>query len=329
MIDFTHEVGEPEDRHPPLILRATQGSLAHMVRRFRSRWSILVCCAWMSVHCGGSDGMETGAEQGLAGEGGSSEALNPDVDWEAWNVVYSPMYSAYDGEHVYSLPVYIDGVATTPEDWQAIPSDAVSFAEWQSDDGSQQGVLVTVEQAAPEVTLAAHSGDLGGKTTLFVTEATPDQWEVGQDRYKNGANFDILALANNPEIFQSIEFVDGMATFGGTAKELGLDPSLRCDSCHTSGAENFQVQHTPTQAARFSDEELVRIFTMGMKPEGVEFRVLPPRFRSFYEFMHTWEVTPEQAEGLVVYLRSLTPEGQGDSTLPSELDSLVDPAMAQ
>lgn len=37
----------------------------------------------------------------------------------------------------------------------------------------------------------------------------------------------------------------------------------------------------------------------------------------FFEFMHTWNVTEEQAFGLVIYLRSLTPEGQGEVQLPA------------
>ena len=35
--------------------------------------------------------------------------------------------------------------------------------------------------------------------------------------------------------------------------------------------------------------------------------------------MHTWNVSEEQVLGLVVYLRSLTPEGQGDILLPNGL----------
>ena len=94
-----------------------------------------------------------------------------------------------------------------------------------------------------------------------------------------------------------------------------------CNICHTSGAKYFEIQHTPTQAARFSDEDMDVILSMGMKPAGIGFRVLPSMIGSvtneeLYADFHTWESTPEERKGLIVYLRSLTPEGQGDILLP-------------
>lgn len=253
--------------------------------------------------------------------------VDQEVDWEAFDIVYSPMFSAYDGVHVYQVPAYVNGIATEPEDWEAVPADAVSFSPWQSDDGSEVGVLITIERPEPEVVIGASSGLLGGLARLYITEATPDQWEVGKERYINGETFDIEAFRNDPElrarapeILEMLEFdEDGNPTFTGTAADLGISTDMRCDSCHTTGADNFQVQHTPTQAARFSDEELINIFTEGMKPPGVGYRALPERFQSFYEVMHTWNVSEEQVLGLVVYLRSLTPEGQGDILLPNGL----------
>ncbi|MDD9941426.1 MAG: hypothetical protein OXU20_10340 [Myxococcales bacterium] len=287
----------------------------------RLSWKLLVHGTLMAVvalGCGGDDSSSGGG----AGTGSETGALeDPNVDYSALTLIYSPMYSAWDGEHVFQVPVYANGVQTEPEDWTADPPSAVSFDSWQSDDGAERGILVTVLEPEPEVTLRVANGSVGGKATLYITKTDPAQWAVGEDRYKNGETFNPADIGerfrNNPDLLMMIEFGPDGPQFTGDAAALGFETSLRCDSCHTKGADNFQVQHTPTQAARYSDDELIEIFTNGMKPPGVEFRVLPERFQSFYSAMHTWDATDEQRQGLVTYLRSLTPEGQGDILLPT------------
>ena len=106
---------------------------------------------------------------------------------------------------------------------------------------------------------------------------------------------------------------------------------LACNNCHTTGAKYFEIQHTPTQAARFSDDELKAILTMGMKPEGVGYRVLPEMLGGstadeIYNDYHRWEATDEEITGMIVYLRSLTPTGQGDILLPD--GTYVEPGSA-
>lgn len=289
--------------------------------------------------CGGDDGAETmsGGDDPMNGGDGDGagqasppppnagpEMLDPSVDWESITLTYSPMYSAYDGEHVFSLPCYVDGTATALEDWSAIPSDAVSFSEWQSDDGSQVGVLITIERAEPEVTIAVRQGSIGGTAQLFVTEGTPAQWDVGRERYLNGDTFDIEAITSDPTLFMRLpELItfnpDGTFGFTGTAADLGISSNMRCDTCHTTTADTFQVEHTPTQAALYSDEQLSTIFREGMKPEGIGFRALPEMLQTLYPVAHKWEATTEQIEGLIIYLRSLTPKGQGEVLLPAGL----------
>ncbi|MGD8860859.1 MAG: hypothetical protein PVI30_12685 [Myxococcales bacterium] len=275
---------------------------------------------------GGSGAGAGGSDEPMASDSeGDPDTLDPSVDWDALTILYPQMYSAYDGVHTFSLPAYVSGVTTELGDWQAIPSDAVTFDPWQSDDGEDVGVLITVVRHEPEVTIAARNGAIGGTATLYITDATPEQWAIGEERYHEGEMFDPEALMNDPELLAklpeliaNLEFdEDGNPIFTGTPEQLGLSTDMRCNTCHTTGADNFMVQHTPTQAARFSDEELINIFTEGMKPPGVGYRALPEMYQNFYEFMHTWNVTEEQAFGLVIYLRSLTPEGQGEVQLPT------------
>jgi hypothetical protein len=174
------------------------------------------------------------------------------------------------------------------------------------------GVLVTVVKDVPEITIAARSDIIGGVALLNVTSATPAQWAAGEARYNNGKELELPMI--DPAMFA----------------ELLLDPNwmppsppgdLACNNCHSLGAMLLEVQHTPTQAARFSDDQLRTILTMGTKPEGVGLRVLPDMLfgmtgMEVYKEMHTWDSTEEEIVGLIVYMRSLTPIGQGDILLP-------------
>jgi len=237
------------------------------------------------------------------------EELDKSVDWTALRLIYPNAFTAYDGVHTFKVPFYVDGTTVELAGWSAIPSSAVTIDA----DPDLGGVVVTVVQDVPEITIAARSDTIGGVALLKVTKATPEQWTTGEARYNNGVEFDIPMP--DPAMFAM----------------LLLDPNwmppepprnLACNNCHSLGAKYFEVQHTPTQAARFSDDELKTIMTKGMKPAGVGFRVLPDMIfggmsaADFYAMIHTWESTDEEITGLIVYLRSLTPQGQGDILLP-------------
>lgn len=251
----------------------------------------------------GNGGSGTGGTSGEGGTGGTDmpEELDPNVDWEALTLIYSPLYSAYDGgAHTFQVPVRVDGAAIDVSGWQAIPSNAAKFDADPTTDGQ---VLITVMAPVEEITIAAHDGMIGGKTTLYVTIGTPEEWALGDARYNNGVEYEL------PE-FTFDQLLDP-----------NFDPppppdNLACNNCHTTGAKYFEIIHSPTQAAQYSDEELINIFTMGMKPEPVCYRVLPPDLEYLYLDFHTWEAPESEQKGLILYLRALTPEGQGDILLP-------------
>jgi hypothetical protein len=277
----------------------------------------------MSSGGGSGDGsMSSGGGTGGSGSGTSNggmgnmnkpkppmeqvEMLDKDVDWTALTLVYAPMYSAYDGMHVFQVPAHVDGTAVELSDWQAIPSDAVTFDPDPDVDG---GVLITIAKGVEEITIAARSGMIGGTALLKVTVGTPDDWDRGQKRYANGVDFE----------FPDIDFAS--AVLDPNWMPPPPPPNLACNNCHSTGAKYFEIQHTPTQCARFSDEDLATIFTTGMKPPGVGFRVLPEMLgdmtaQEVYSGFHKWESTDEERKGLIIYLRSLTPTGQGDILLP-------------
>jgi hypothetical protein len=247
----------------------------------------------------------TGGTGGTSGEGGTggdtTEELDPEVDWEALTLVYSPLYSAYDGgAHTFQVPVRVDGADVELAGWQAIPSNAAKFDEDPTTPGQ---ILVTVMAPVEEITIAARSGMIGGTTTLHVTIGTPEDWEAGDARYNNGVEY------NLPEL----DFTQLIDPNFMVPEPPG---DLACNNCHTKGAKYFEIIHSPTQASRYSDEELINIFTMGIKPEPVCYRVLPPDFQHLYLDFHTWDAPAEEQKALIMYLRALTPEGQGDILLP-------------
>jgi hypothetical protein len=236
------------------------------------------------------------------------EELDKSVDWTALKLIYPTAFSAFDGEHTFKVPFYVDGATVELAGWSAIPSDSVTFDA----DPELGGVIVTVVKDVPEITIAARSETIGGVALLNVTSATPAQWVAGEARYNNGIEFDLPTL--DPAMFA----------------ELLLDPNwmppkppgdIACNNCHTTGAKYFEIQHSPTQAARFSDDQLRQILSTGTKPTGVGYRILPEMLGNMtadevYKSFHTWESTEEEIVGLIVYLRSLTPVGQGDILLP-------------
>ena len=63
------------------------------------------------------------------------------------------------------------------------------------------------------------------------------------------------------------------------------------------------------QTAGFSDDQLIKIFTAGVLPDGAYFDDEIVSRQQWSNF-HRWTMTPEQATAMVVYLRSLTPESQ-------------------
>jgi len=227
------------------------------------------------------------------------EMLDPDVDWSALTLVYPTLYSAYDGEHTFQVPIHVDMATLELSGWQAIPSSAVTF----DPDPEGGGVMVTIVEPVAEITIAARSGMIGGTAPLHVTIAEPEDWAIGEARYANGVDYMLPML-------DFAQLIDPNWVPPPTPENLA------CNNCHTTGAKYFEIQHTPTQISRVSDQDLITIFTTGMKPPGVPYSLLPPMLEHLYPQFHKWEATDAEQKGLIVYLRSLTPTGQGDVALP-------------
>ena len=208
-------------------------------------------------------------------------------------ILFSPMFSAFDGVHRFQVPATVNSIDPAAITW------SISDPSIGSLQPSEDGVMITVQKAGT-ANIIATAGTLCGSAPLTVTAATPEHWMVGSARYTSGT---VLTI--------------GMPGGGGPPPGQGgmATRDVACTSCHgdTATMGPFKtVSHTPMQTAGFSDDQLIKIFTMGQLPEGAYFddTIVP---RQQWSNFHRWTMTPEQATAMVVYLRSLTPESQKGS----------------
>jgi hypothetical protein len=244
----------------------------------------------------GGNGDTGGRSGGGGGKGGSSSTStgSPDDDLPVGDdlvLLFNPAYSAFDGVHDFKLPAIVQGVADV--EWSARPADAVDLSR----DTSTGGVMITTRKPG-KVQIIARAGALSGSAELHITDATPEDWELGEHRYNNEIPFPMIDLPDG-----------GFRTPDGGYADVEIPNDLSCRNCHGAGAMALDVEHTPQQTGGYSDDDLVSIFTMGMKPAGSTFHTPFPEF--LYERFHTWEASEEERKGLVVYLRSLEPKTQG------------------
>lgn len=222
-----------------------------------------------------------------AGDGsGSSESASTDAEL---SIQFNTMYSAFDGQHDFKLPAVVTGVKKVK--W-SVSDPSIASIETQSDGSAMISVL-----KAGTVDIIAKAGSVVGKAPLTITESQDNEWEAGNQRYNNGTVLTRPAPGTKP---------DGGG--GGGFK----DKQLSCTNCHGAGADkgSGDIEHTPTQTAGYSDDELVTIFTKGKKPAGVPQRVMMDKAR--WNKLHQWQMDEYSVKGIVVYLRSLEPKSQGD-----------------
>jgi hypothetical protein len=205
----------------------------------------------------------------------------------ALEILFSSMYSAYDGMHTFQIPAVVNGLDPTEVEITWSTSDPTMVA--LELDPSTGGVMITTRKAGTAM-IFANAGSLCGSAPINITSATPDQWTAGSMRYNSGIIVDALTQVRRPP--------DG-----------GLD--VECTSCHGPSATNgpFKtVEHTPEQTGGFSDADLINIFQNGVVPTGGYFDPTIIPYTTWQTFHH-WDVG-NNAQGLVIYLRSLVPAAQ-------------------
>jgi hypothetical protein len=203
-------------------------------------------------------------------------------------IFFSPMYTAFDGMHQFKVPAIVANVDPATITWSASDMTMLDLAP----DPSVGGVMITAQKAGTAV-IVANGGGACGTSQLTVTPATTDDWLVGSMRYNNG-----------------IKLVGDVV--GRRPPDAGVMNDVACTNCHgdTAIAGPYKtVAHTPEQTGGFSDDDLINIFTRGRVPIGGYFDTSVVRYQTWQGF-HQWQMSPQEAKGIVVYLRSLPPQSQ-------------------
>jgi len=289
--------------------------------------------------CGGSSADSGGTSSGTTGDGGGGggtstvstspgSCANPTV-----GISFAPMYSAFipGSQHTFQIPSVTDD--GSPAQWSVSDPSQAQLAPQTFD--NLPGVMITVQGlgTAGKLTVFATKADgTCGAADLDITNATEDDWQIGNSRYNDG----VALHLGPPAGFDGGGFGGG---FEGGRPEGGMGPrtsdggsffevdgGTACTNCHGPTATNGpykDVSHTPEQTGGFSDDQLVQIITAGNVPDGGYFdpAVIDSRcddggtcadraYERWHSF-HQWtDIQPDQYKGIVVYLRSLQPASQ-------------------
>lgn len=238
------------------------------------------------------DDMDGGGEPPLVWkDGGIGDVSKKPAtcDKSVITVSFAPMYSAYDGVHLFQVPATVVSIDPSAITWSLDDPDIADLAIVPN------GVMLTIQKAGT-ATLIATAGTICGTSKLTVTKFDPDQWEIGSARYNNGE-----VLTRPPG-----------GPPGSGVMSSGEPIEAACTSCHGESATNglFQtVAHTPAQTGGFSDDQLFNIITQAMLPDGAYFDEGIVSKQIWMSF-HKWKMEGEQRQGIIAYLRSLTPSAQ-------------------
>jgi hypothetical protein len=208
-------------------------------------------------------------------------------------ILFNPMYSAYDGSHSFKIPAVVDNIDPAAVRWSASDPSMVDMVS----DLTVGGVMISPRKAGT-VSIIATAGTQQGTSLLTITQAAPEDWTLGSMRYNNG-----------------IVLTGPLPGGGGRQPDGAVVLNGACTNCHGETASMGQfrtVSHTPEQTGGFSDDDLLNIITKGTVPIGGYFDSSVVQY-NVWRMFHTWEMTPQEARGIIVYLRSLTPQAQAGS----------------
>jgi hypothetical protein len=257
----------------------------------------LVACSSSSSAPGGG---------GLGGnEGGTTPQSCTQND--ALAIVFSPMYSAYvpgSTQQTFQIPAIVNGLTSTATVvWSASDTTSVTLTSDSTDTPGAEMITVNSLPQGGSVTITANAGGLCGTATLNITSATEAQWSGGNARYNNGVALDFKCISG-----------------GTTSQDGGPCPTAgpACTQCHGASANAgigfSDVAHTPEQTGGFSDQDLINIIVNGDVPDGGYFDPTIISYSAWQGFHHWSDIQGDTQQGMVVYLRSLTPTSQGGAS---------------
>ncbi|MBX3191139.1 MAG: hypothetical protein KF819_29350 [Labilithrix sp.] len=209
---------------------------------------------------------------------GSTYDSTPSPESGLGTLLFRPdaIHTGFDGTRTFKVPI---AVYDSDADLTVTASDAaaVTIAPTKLKNPVVDGVtdngkyfLITAKKAGA-ITLTAKSKGRTATATLTITDYAAGRWAAGEARY--------------------------------TAAGTGADRP--CTSCHVNGEA---IDHSPASLATASDMEVGIIVTTGVKPGpgGTSSTIV---IKSEPETPHAWNVTQQEQDGLVTYLRALEPRG--------------------
>jgi hypothetical protein len=258
---------------------------------------------------GASAGLLACSSKSSTGGGGGGATS---CSQQALEIVFNPMYSAYDGTDMYQIPAIVNGIESSAVTWSSSDDSLVSLAP----DPSTGGVMITT-LGSGSVNIIASAGGLCGSSPLNITAATTQDWQIGNARYNDGNAVHFGPPGGHPP-------TGGDA---GTMTET-VDAGPACTNCHGPTAMGMNVPfsdiaHTPEQTGGFSDDDLINIVVNGQVPGWTDAGEPGPDAGYFdtsiisysmWHRFHQWtDITSDEQLGIVVYLRSLAPAAQSGS----------------
>jgi hypothetical protein len=249
---------------------------------------------------------------------------------------FNPMYSGYDGVHTYQIPTFVPGMDPSTLTWGSTDPTMVDIQPYSG----RPGVMLTTKKAGDVTIVVFVTGtSTCGTAPLHIEQYTPDEWQLGSDRYNNGNPLTITTPDGNMIDSSGPPTLPDGAPFDAASFDAnGLDandicamlmammvtnpfenPPAACTNCHGTMSNGMlfgmsvfmDVQHTPEQTGGFSEDDLTNVFVNGTIPPGGYFDSTIIPYCAWHQ-IHTWTDidTPEKQKGMRAYLRSLTPMEQ-------------------
>jgi hypothetical protein len=228
------------------------------------------------------------------------------------------MYSAFDdGTHEYAVTPSVPSAKENSTDSDPVMASTI---KWEVDGAflkrdefpelSASVKLTTKKVGETKVTVTAKTlggTQVRGEAKLTISPAKAAEWEAGEARYNNG----MMIPWMRPAMAAAGEGTCGLPV------TIELPASSACGNCHNSATSmGISVEHTPTQTAGYSNEDLINIFTTGAKPAGGTFNSpflrAAPMPDCIYAAFHTWEMTDDEKKGIIWKLRSIAPKVQAE-----------------
>jgi hypothetical protein len=302
--------------------------MVRVSRNLRHAACIIICAGLAG--CGSSK--DDGGDTGQLREGLISFDADP-------NQPAHKGYSAFDGNaHDYQLTPNVPSASDMPTNTNPDPI-VPSSLQWTVEDAYLKkeafgdipnSILVTTKKAGMttiKVTGKTMAGTaVRGEAQLVISEASADEWAQGDARYNNGMMIDWGSVFMAGRMQAQAAMMGGATSMGTCGLPFSFGDAIpktsACGNCHNN-MSGITVEHTPAQTAGYSDDDLIQIFTMGMKPAGYQFtsNILKyvPMPDCVYKTFHTWEIDDATKKGIVWKLRSLKPMKAAPPPDPAQL----------